>query len=55
MKNKTVADEVWGEQPSQDDEHCLRCGSANLDTGWECTECGFDNFHVYGPPSQRTV
>jgi len=27
----------------QDDERCLRCGSPHLDTGWECTDCDYDN------------
>lgn len=34
----------------QDDERCLRCGSHALDTGWECTECDYDNRpHYYKP------
>jgi ribosomal protein L37E len=27
----------------EEQERCLRCGSPHLDTGWECTECGYDN------------
>ena len=30
-----------------DDQRCLRCGEAALDTGWECTECGYDNMPHY--------
>ena len=34
----------------QDAQRCLRCGEAALDTGWECTECGYDNIEHYCPP-----
>lgn len=34
----------------QDDQRCLRCGEAALDTGWECTECGYDNIEHFCPP-----
>ena len=34
----------------QDAERCLRCGSASLDTGWECNDCGYDNLPHYCPP-----
>ena len=37
----------------QDDERCLRCGSPFLDTGWECTECGYDNRDHYYKPSEN--
>lgn len=30
-----------------DDQRCLRCGSPNLDTGWECNDCGYDNLPHY--------
>lgn len=31
-----------------DDTPCLQCGQNHtLDTGWECTECGWDGFEVY--------
>lgn len=34
----------------QELERCLRCGSPHLDTGWECTECDYDNMpHYYKP------
>lgn len=33
-----------------DDERCLRCGSMFLDTGWECTDCGYDNLPHYANP-----
>lgn len=32
-----------------DEERCLRCGSCHLDTGWECNNCGFDNYSTYAP------
>ena len=32
-----------------DDCQCIRCGKDALDTGWECTECGFDNRDFYYP------
>lgn len=31
-----------------DKEHCIRCGSWFLDTGWECNDCGYDNMPHYG-------
>lgn len=31
-------------------EICLRCGSIFLDTGWECTDCGYDNLPHYAKP-----
>jgi hypothetical protein len=34
----------------QDQERCLRCGSMFLDTGWECTDCDYDNREHYCPP-----
>lgn len=37
----------------QDHERCLRCGSQFLDTGWECTDCGYDNIVHYCPPEIR--
>ncbi len=37
----------------QDDERCLRCGSMFLDTGWECNDCGYDNYEHYCPPEIR--
>lgn len=36
-----------GKEPEE--EPCLRCGKPTLDTGWECTECGWDGINVYGP------
>lgn len=35
-------------------ERCLRCGSPHLDTGWECTECGYDNMDHYRTPKDNT-
>jgi len=34
----------------EEDEFCHRCGSRFLDTGWECTECGYDNMKFYCEP-----
>lgn len=39
----------------QDDERCLRCGSMFLDTGWECTDCGYDNMAHYVAPEKLHV
>lgn len=36
-----------------DKERCLRCGSMFLDTGWECTECGYDNMPHYSQPKEQ--
>ena len=33
----------------EDDGPCQNCGERALDTGWECTECGFDNIDWYYP------
>jgi ribosomal protein L37E len=30
-------------------QRCLKCGEDALDTGWECTECGYDNMPWYYP------
>lgn len=35
-----------------DHERCLRCGSQFLDTGWECTDCGYDNLPHYSQPKE---
>lgn len=32
-----------------DAQRCLKCGKDALDTGWECTECGYDNMPWYRP------
>ena len=32
-----------------DDEKCTACGG-ELDTGWECTECGHDDRDTYFKP-----
>lgn len=32
-----------------DAQHCLKCGKDALDTGWECTECGYDCMPWYNP------
>ncbi len=34
----------------EEQERCLRCASPHLDTGWECTECGYDNRPHFCPP-----
>lgn len=44
----------WAKKSTPDDEVCIRCGKRALDTGWECTECGYDNYRIYGPPSKRS-
>jgi hypothetical protein len=33
---------------NDEEQPCLKCGGAT-DTGWECTECGFDNRDWYYP------
>ncbi|WP_164738889.1 hypothetical protein [Xanthomonas arboricola] len=42
---------IGGVDPEQ--EVCLRCGSRALDTGWECTECGYDNMPHYVGADQQ--
>ncbi|MBV6782124.1 hypothetical protein KWH04_16050 [Xanthomonas campestris pv. trichodesmae] len=37
-----------------DDQRCLRCGYPTLDTGWECTECGYDNMPHYVGADQQS-
>lgn len=32
-----------------DAQWCLKCGKDALDTGWECTECGYDCAPFYCP------
>jgi hypothetical protein len=32
-----------------DAQWCLACGKDALDTGWECTECGYDCTPWYAP------
>lgn len=32
-----------------DAQLCLACGKDALDTGWECTECGYDCMPWYNP------
>lgn len=31
----------------EEKEVCMNCGSEHLDTGWECTDCGYDNMPHY--------
>src|SRR5574343_808449 len=50
-----AAERAWfsaGDAPGQgDDVPCVQCGAIALDTGLECTECGFDNYEaVTGHP-----
>lgn len=34
-----------------DDVPCVKCGAVALDTGLECSECGFDNYEaITGKP-----
>lgn len=35
-----------------EEQPCIKCGSAT-DTGWECTECGFDSRDWYFPNRQK--
>lgn len=35
------------------DGKCLKCGKDALDTGWECTECGYDNRPWYYPQGEQ--
>ena len=32
-----------------DKQWCLQCGEDALDTGWECTACGYDCMPWYYP------
>ena len=32
---------------NSDAQLCLKCGQDTLDTGWECSECGYDNMPWY--------
>lgn len=43
---------IGGVEP--DDERCLRCGGMFLDTGWECTDCGYDNMPHYANPDDSS-
>lgn len=49
LANDTVLELDDEEQP------CIKCGGAT-DTGWECTECGFDSRDWYFPnrPKHKT-
>lgn len=39
-----------------DAQPCLKCGAADaLDTGWECTECGYDNMPWYYPEGAKKL
>lgn len=38
-----------------DAHHCLKCGSHALDTGWECTDCGYDNMQWYYPEGYKRL
>ncbi len=38
-----------------DDQPCMKCGCRFLDTGWECTECGYDNIDWYYPQNRSTT
>lgn len=50
-----MADKLYIVGVDPEDERCLRCGSMHLDTGWECTECGYDNFEHYSKPKSSTA
>ena len=36
-----------------DKQKCLACDSPHLDTGWECTDCGYDNQPWYDRAAER--
>ena len=36
-------------------ETCMSCGGKNLDTGWECNDCGYDNIDWYYPEHKYTT
>ena len=38
-----------------DKQKCLRCGEDALDTGWECTECGYDNMPWYCTKAENSA
>lgn len=43
-----MADRI--ELDRSDEQPCMRCERKGvLDTGWECTECGYDNMPWYYP------
>ena len=35
--------------PADPDGPCQQCGKWALDTGWECTNCGYDNMPWFYP------
>lgn len=37
-----------------DEERCMRCGGNFLDTGWECDDCGYDNYSTYAPKKKSS-
>jgi hypothetical protein len=39
--------------PSDPDGPCQKCGKWALDTGWECTECGYDNLPWFYPEGEE--
>lgn len=38
-----------------DQQVCLNCGADALDTGWECTDCGYDNMPWYYPQGAKKL
>jgi len=38
-----------------DEQKCLKCGQHSLDTGWECTECEYDNMPWYYPEGSKKL
>lgn len=39
----------------EDGDICHFCGEDALDAGFECTECGADNFHLYQLPKEKKM
>ena len=46
---RQALDEVLALPTDPDEQRCLKCGEDALDTGWECTNCGYDNMQWYNP------
>lgn len=50
-----MSDRVLDLPKDGDKQRCLRCGEDALDTGWECTECGYDNMPWYHPQGVKKL
>lgn len=44
-----MSGEVLNLPTDTDAQRCIACGKDALDTGWECTECGYDCMPWYYP------